>query len=162
MYWRWQIYHHFLRLRAQLIKKCLKKREGKSLVNFTVLQIGKVIFFSTSSWGAWHSRNWEICNHRFLERNLLKERWKSETRKKYTRGFDLMKVDRKYEMNNGGRTFLKSFFNFLIFYRSPKLVRLDQKSWAWLIRKIIKDGLSLSNSDFRTLTLIFVEEYMIH
>ena len=50
--------------------------------------------------------------------------------KKYTRGFDLMKVDRKYEMNNSGRTFLKSFFNFLIFYRSPKLVRLDQKSWA--------------------------------
>ena len=33
-------------LRAQLIKKCLKKREGKSLVNFTVLQIGKVIFFN--------------------------------------------------------------------------------------------------------------------
>ena len=118
-------------------------------------------FYSTSS-QAWHSRNWEICNHRFLERNLLKERWKSETRKKYTRGFDLMKVDRKYEMNNGGRTFLKSFFNFLIFYRSSKLVRLDQKSWAWLIQKIIKDGLSLSNSDLRTLTLIFVEEYLIY
>ena len=111
-------------------------------------------FYSTSS-QAWHSRNWEICNHRFLERNLLKERWKSETRKNTLEGLTSWRLIESIE-------FLKSFFNFLIFYRSPKLVRLDQKSWAWLIRKIIKDGLSLSNSDFRTLTLIFVEEYLIH
>ena len=116
-------------------------------MNFTVLQIGKVIFFfSTSSWGAWHSRNWEICNHRFLERNLLKERWKSETRKKYTRGFDLMKVDRKYE---------KSFFNFLIFYRTPKLVLLDKKKLGWTYSKNHKTYLIPIKSWFKSLDIEF-------
>lgn len=58
-----------------------------------------------------------------------------------------MKVDRKYE---------KSFFNFLIFYRTPKLVLLDKKNWAGLIRKTIKHALCLSNPDLIALTLNFV------
>ena len=57
-----------------------------------------------------------------------------------------MKVDRKYE---------KSFFNFLIFYRTPKLVLLDKKKLGWTYSKNHKTCLIPIKSRFKSFDIEF-------